>query len=84
MTDQEILDAVNADARRRFNMMHGQKLAPGFRCDLSHVGSIRRQWNKAVAKYKESTGVDPIEALARIEADLRSPANAPQLYIDRR
>ena len=86
MTDQDTIDAVNKVARRRFNLMHGEKerLPPGYRCDRSRVGAVRRQWERAVAEHKAATGVDPIEALARIEADLRSPANAPELYIDRR
>jgi len=86
MTDQEILDAVNRDARRRFNLMHGEKekLPPDYRCDRSRVGAVRRQWERAVEEHKKATGVDPIEALARIEAELRSPANAPELYVDRR
>ena len=87
-TDQEILAAVNKKACRRVNAAANKlgepRLPLDFRCDMSRVGSIRDAWEWAVNAYKKETGLDPLEALARIEADLRSPANAPELHIERR
>ena len=79
-SDQEILAAINDRAAT----LHDPHLPPGFRCDMSRVGSIRRCWERAVEEYKQLYGLNPVEALARIEAALRSPANAPELHVERR
>jgi hypothetical protein len=80
-TDQEILDAVNETARLLVNAEQDeQEFPPGFRCDMSRVGFIRRRWERAVEAYKKENGIDPIEALARIEAELRNPVKAPVLH----
>lgn len=71
---------VNAVARK----LGESTLSLNHRCDRSHVGFIRRQWERAVERYRKETGIDPIEALGRIEAKLRNPVNAPELYIERR
>jgi hypothetical protein len=82
--DKEILSAVNAEAVLLVNASidntNEPRLPPGFRCDMSRVGSIRRCWECAVKQYKEIHGLDPIESLRRIEADLRSPEKAAVLY----
>lgn len=71
--DREILAAVNERARFYVNAdTPGEPpYPPGYRCDMSRVGFIRRRWERAVQEYKDEMGIDPIEALARIEAELR-------------
>lgn len=92
LSDHEILASVNERAR----LMVLAEIPPeelarlcercdpitqeGFRCDMSHVGFIRRRWDRAVKQYLDETGLDVLESLRRIEADLRSPENAPVLY----
>jgi hypothetical protein len=85
-SDQDIIDAVNEAARQLVNA----EIPPGemplperWRCDMSRVGFIRRRWERAVEAYKQETGLDPIESLARIEAELRGPAAAPALHVER-
>jgi len=83
--DHEILDAVNATARLLVNaeIPPGEKpLAEGFRCDLSRVGFIRQRWERAVEQYQRDFGINPLEALARIEADIRRRATV--LHVERR
>jgi hypothetical protein len=84
-TDHEILDAVNARAVEMVNadLKVGERpLPPGFRCDMSRVRFIRERWELAVEEYRDREGIDPIEALARIEALLRR--NATVLHVDQR
>ncbi len=84
--DHHVLAAVNEEARLLVNAESDdpveQRLPPGFRCDMSRIGFIRRRWERAVKTYKERTGIDAIEALARIEAEIRR--NTPVLHIERR
>lgn len=85
--DQDILTAVNEKARQLVNaelQSNEQPLPEGFRCDMSRVGFIRRRWERAVEAYKNEMGIDPVESLQRIEANLRNPEKAPQLHIERR
>lgn len=73
-TDHDILAAVNERARQFVNadLRPGeQPLPPGFRCDMTRVLFVRERWNRAVEEHKREHGLDPIESLARIEAELR-------------
>lgn len=84
LNDHDVLDAVNAMARSFVNssLQPGEpRLPDNYRCDMSRVGSIRRCWEKAVEEYKREHGVDPVESLARIEAELRR--NAAVLHVER-
>jgi hypothetical protein len=83
--DQQILDAVNLAARLLVNaeIPAGERPLPeGFRCDLSRVRFIRRRWERAVEQYQNDFGINPLEALARIEAGIRR--NAKVLHVERR
>jgi hypothetical protein len=86
-SDLDTINEVNERARAIFNA----KLAPGeqplpaiVHHDMSRVGAIRRAWEAARDAYKEETGIDVTDAIRRHEAWLRSPENAPQLYIEKR
>lgn len=87
-SDQEVLTAVNEEARLLVNANiddpREPRLPSGFRCDMSRVGYIRRCWERAVEQYKVIHGLDPIESLQRLETEFRSPEKAPQLHIERR
>ena len=85
--DDDVLAAVNERAKALVNaelQPEERPLPEGFRCDMSRVGFIRRRWERAVDAYKKETGLDPLESLARIEAGLRDPANAPALHVEKR
>jgi hypothetical protein len=71
--DHAILAEVNERARRRVNAdTPGEPPLPeGHRCDMSRVGFIRQRWEQAVQEYRDENGLCPIEALARIEAEIR-------------
>ncbi len=84
--DQEILAVVNETARQMVNadLKPNEPLLPeGFRCDMSRVGFIRRRWERAVEEYKKINGLDPMESLIRMEADLRNAEKVPQLHIEK-
>lgn len=83
-SDLEIIAAVNELARGYVNPSEEKMLPEGTRVDMHRWRWARRYWEQAVKEYKEKTGYDAIEALARHEAKLRSRENAPQLYIERR
>jgi hypothetical protein len=80
-SDQDVIAEVNEIARGLFN---DPSIPQGFRFDMSRIGDLRRKWEEARAIYKERTGIDVLDAIARHEAWLRSPENAPQLYVERR
>ena len=84
-SDHEVLAAVNERARQIVNSEipeNEPKLPEGFRCDMSRVGFIRRRWERAVEEYRNEHGLCPIEALGRIETELRR--GHAVLHIDRR
>jgi hypothetical protein len=83
-TDQQIIDEVNALAAEIFKAKNALDLPVGFRCDRSHYRWHLDAWREAVVAWKERHGEDAHAALARKEAELRSPENAPVLYIERR
>lgn len=87
MTDLEIIAAVNELARGYCNAElepGDQPLPPGTRCDMHRAGFVRRRWERAREVFLEQNGLDVLDAIKRHEAWLRSPENAPQLYVDRR
>ncbi len=83
-SDQEIIAEVNERARAYANAAGEQSLPDGYRCNMDRHRSVREHWERAAEEYKNETGIDVLDALARHEADLRSPVNAPQLHIERR
>lgn len=77
-SDQEVIAEVDAIAQRAAG------LPVGTQYHRSRVGAIRRVWEKAREDYREKNGVDVLDAIKRHEAWLRSPENAPELYVERR
>jgi hypothetical protein len=85
LTDEQVLNAVNEAARRLVNaeIEPGELPLPeGWRCDMSRVGFIRRRWERAVEQYRKDFGIDPLEVLGRIEADIRRRTEV--LHVERR
>lgn len=92
--DRRVIAEVNEMARQDVHAKHGVLLPEGTRCDMGnprivggagwHSVTILNHWRDACARYKKENGIDPQECLARHEAWLRSPENAPALYLDRR
>jgi hypothetical protein len=83
-TDQQIIDDVNRLAAELFKAKNALELPSGFRCDQSHYRWHLDAWCEAVDTWKEQHGEDAQAALARKEAELRNPINAPELHIERR
>lgn len=82
--DLRIIATVDRMARAIINSQMKQPISPRTRCHSHHVGFVRRCWEEAAKSYYERTGIEVREAIARREARLRSPENAPVLYVDRR
>jgi hypothetical protein len=86
-SDLEIIAEVDDMARQSINLemaLDQAWLPPGTKCHRSRVGFIRRAWEKAREAYLKETGIDVLDAIKRHEAWLRSPDNAPELYVERR
>lgn len=79
-----VLAEVSAVELERLQKTNDPLMTEGFRCDMSRVGFVRRRWELAVKEHLEETGLDVLESLRRIEAELRNPINAPELHIERR
>ncbi len=66
LTDQEIVDQVNALARK-FYQSHGFEVPEGFKFQDSEHPREVCMWNLAVIAYECLTGTDITDALANID-----------------
>jgi hypothetical protein len=85
--DQAVIMEVDEMARGFVSLILplDEPLLPlGTPCHRARVRLVREEWERARRTYLSRTGIDVIAAIKRHEAWLRSPENAPQLYVERR
>lgn len=80
-TDHDTILRVN-ELAWSFAADEGNVLPHDHRFDLSHVPYDLEKWHRAAKTYKDLSGIDGQEALARHEAAIRK--NSTVLHVERR